>query len=82
MTRWGQEHEKDAVNKLEQILNVKVDPPRKCVDKEHKFLVCIPDGLIDHDKLVEIKCPYKCSTASMETLARSGNIECNLWEVV
>ena len=32
--------------------------------------VCVPDGLIDEDKLVEIKCPYKCSSASMETLAR------------
>ena len=32
--------------------------------------VCVPDGLIEEDKLVEIKCPYKCSSASMETLAR------------
>ena len=32
--------------------------------------MCVPDGLIDEDKLVEIKCPYKCATASMENLAR------------
>jgi len=75
-SRWGQEHEKDALKKLEQILGVQVEPPKKFVHKEDKFLVCVPDGLIDEDKLVEIKCPYKCSSASMETLARGDNNFC------
>ena len=75
-SRWGQEHEKDALKKLEQILGVQVEPAKKFVDKENKFLVCVPDGLIDDDKLVEIKCPYKCSAASMEALARGDNNFC------
>ena len=68
--RWGREHEGDAVRKLEQILGVEVQPPARVVDRDSRFLVCVPDGLIEEDKLTEIKCPYKCSNSSMETLAR------------
>ena len=75
-TKYGQQHEKDAIKKLEQILGVRIDEPKKYVDKDHKYLVSIPDGLIDDDKLVEIKCPYKCSKNSMESLARSNEQFC------
>lgn len=75
-TKYGKNHEKDAVKKLEQILGVEVEEPKKYVDKENKFLVCIPDGLIGDDKLVEIKCPYKCSQATMESLARTDDNFC------
>ena len=59
-----------------QNIGVEIVEPKKTVDKEHKFLVCIPDGLIDTDKLVEIKCPYKCLTNSMESLAKSDDKFC------
>ena len=67
----GKEHEEDALGQLEEYLGVEIVEPKKIVDKEHKFLVCIPDGLIDTDKLVEIKCPYKCLKTSMESLAKT-----------
>ena len=46
------------------------------MDKEHPFLVTIPDGLIEEGKIVEIKCPYKCSKETMESLARSDEHFC------
>jgi len=70
-TLYGKEHEKDALKQLEEYLGVTIEEPKKIVDKEHKFLVCIPDGLIGTDQLVEIKCPYKCLRNSMESLAEN-----------
>eukprot|EP00092_Neocalanus_flemingeri_P035623 GFUD01038780.1.p1 GENE.GFUD01038780.1~~GFUD01038780.1.p1 ORF type:complete len:448 (-),score=121.66 GFUD01038780.1:176-1381(-) len=75
-TNYEKEHEKDALKKLELILGVEINEPKKFVDKEHKFLVSIPDGLIDHDKLGEIKCPYTCSRNTMESLAKSDQNFC------
>jgi len=75
-TLYGKEHEKDAVEQLEEYLGVEIVEPKKIVDNEHKFLVCIPDGLIDTDKLVEIKCPYKCLKTSMESLAETDDEFC------
>lgn len=75
-SNYGKLHEKDAVKKLENILGLEIREPKKFVDKEHKFLVCIPDGLLDDDKLVEIKCPYKCSTTSMALLAKEDENFC------
>jgi len=69
-------HKKDALQKLEQILGVEISDPKKFVDKEHPFLVTIPDGLIDLDHIVEIKCPYECSKSTMESIARLDDQFC------
>ena len=75
-TKYGKQHEKDAIKKLEQILGVKINEAKKFVDKDHKYLVSIPDGLIDDDKLVEIKCQYNSSKNAMESLARQDPMKC------
>ena len=75
-TLYGKEHEKDALKQLEEYLGVEIEEPKKIIDKEHKFLVCIPDGLIGTDELVEIKCPYKCLITSMESLAETDKEFC------
>ena len=61
---------------MEQILGTKIKEPSKVTDKENKFLVCIPDGLIGDDNLVEIKCPYKCRDTTMENLANNDPYFC------
>ena len=58
--RYGREHEKDAKKKLEQILGVEISPAGKFVDKNNKYLLTVPDGLIGDNKIVQIRCPYKC----------------------
>jgi len=70
-TKYGKDHEHEARRKLETILGVEIKPPKKFIDKDNKYLVTIPDGLIGEDKIVEIKCPFKCSKSSMENLAKS-----------
>ena len=61
---------------MEQILGNEISPPKKFSDRNNKFLISIPDGLIDEDKIVQIKCPLGCSKASMETLARDEENFC------
>ena len=59
--KYCREHEKDAKRKLEQILGVEIEPGVKFVEPLNKYLVTLPDGLIGDNKIVQIKCPYKCS---------------------
>ena len=75
-TKYGKDHELEARRKLETILGVEIKSPKKFIDKDNKYLVTIPDGLIGDDKIVEIKCPFKCSKTSMENLAKSDGNFC------
>lgn len=54
----GKISEKLAITKLEQTLNIKVKSCGLVIDANHSFIGSSPDGLIDNDGLVEIKCPY------------------------
>ena len=58
--RYQREHEKDAKKKLEQILGVDISPGGRFLDQNNKYLVSVPDGLIQDNKIVQIRCPYKC----------------------
>ena len=69
--KYEREHSSAGRRKLEQILGKEVQATKKFVDRNNKFLISIPDGLIDDDRIVEIKCPMGCSKASMETLAKT-----------
>lgn len=42
-------------------MGVEISPGLKCVEPHNKYLVTLPDGLIGDNKIVQIKCPYKCS---------------------
>ena len=50
----------NALKKLAHILGIEIKEAKKFVDKEHPFLVTLPDGLIEEEKIVVTKCPYKC----------------------
>lgn len=57
-TDYGKENEINALNALENILNKKIQPCGLFVHKDEPYLAASPDGLIDNDFIVEIKCPY------------------------
>ena len=59
--KYCREHKKDAKRKMEQILGVEIRPGVKIVEPHSKYLVTLPDGLIGDNKIVQIKCPYKCA---------------------
>jgi len=73
---YSREHAEDALEKLEQVLGVKIAGNKTIVDKDDNFLSCCPDGFIDDDKLVVIKSPYQCVKNCMEFLAKSDENFC------
>ncbi|KAK8785443.1 hypothetical protein V5799_008192 [Amblyomma americanum] len=56
--RYGKDHERLALKRIENECNVVVKERGLFVDQESPFLGASPDGLIGEDVLVEVKCPY------------------------
>ncbi|XP_018335510.1 uncharacterized protein LOC108744304 isoform X1 [Agrilus planipennis] len=56
-TKYGKMHEKDAIEVFEMTTNLKVKKSGLFIDKDYPFLGASPDGLINDDCLIEIKCP-------------------------
>lgn len=54
----GLHYENVAKEKLEKQLNIKVKECGLLIDEENTFLGSSPDGLIDDDGMIEIKCPH------------------------
>lgn len=76
---YGRENEVVAKKDLETILK---KPIRDCgifIDAEHFFLGATPDGLLDNDGLVEIKCPY--SAANMTPDEGILNKKIDFWSI-
>ncbi|XP_063223707.1 uncharacterized protein LOC134531760 isoform X3 [Bacillus rossius redtenbacheri] len=61
---WGRENEMNAIQEVEKILSVKIKPCGLFVDPEHSFLGATPDGTVDSDGLVEVKCPSSAKEIS------------------
>ena len=64
--RWGMEHEAAARAAYEQRTGVAVEETG-FVAHDTLMAGCSPDGLVDWDGLIEIKCPYNSAT-HIETL--------------
>ena len=74
---YGKEHEKDAIDHLSKKCNISILDPKKIVPKGLKWLVCIPDGILEgKDAIVEVKCPYKCSNDILENVAETDENFC------
>jgi len=63
---YGRENEPVALRELEKYLGKKVKPCGLFIDSEHFFLGATPDGLIDDDGIVEIKCPFSAAEVTPE----------------
>ena len=68
--RHGRQHGGIARKEYESSTGVIVDSVGLCVDMDHPYLAASPDGLIDSDTVIEIKCPYsaKDSPISVKTV--------------
>jgi ribose 5-phosphate isomerase len=63
--QWGIDNEEKAKQKLEEITGL-----CSCglfVDIEKTFLGASPDGLVDLDSIVEIKCPFAARNTDIKT---------------
>jgi putative phage-type endonuclease len=56
--RHGLTFENVAVSMFEQLVDKKVTPCGLFVSLENPFLGATPDGLVDDDAVIEVKCPY------------------------
>ncbi|KAL3277310.1 hypothetical protein HHI36_012661 [Cryptolaemus montrouzieri] len=56
--QWGRDHEKDGIRVLEENRKVHVTPTGLWLD-QCGFIGGSPDGLVNDDGIVEVKCPYK-----------------------
>jgi hypothetical protein len=56
--QYGRENEPKARRQIEATFGVKVDKCGLFIDSETAYFAATPDGLIDDDGIVEIKCPF------------------------
>ncbi|GBO24640.1 hypothetical protein AVEN_219042-1 [Araneus ventricosus] len=63
--KYGKKHEKDAIEELKK-MGIKIKSSGLFIDENLPFLAATPDGLIDDDGTVEIKCPSSCSDLTPE----------------
>lgn len=54
----GKINEPEAIRKYEEQTSSKVSPCGLFVDKEYGFLAASPDGIVDSNGIIEVKCPY------------------------
>ncbi|KAL4084689.1 hypothetical protein QTP88_027614 [Uroleucon formosanum] len=63
---YGRENEPVALRELEKYLGKKIKPCGLFIDDKDFFLGATPDGLIDDDGIVEIKCPFSAAEITPE----------------
>lgn len=76
--KYGRKHERDALDELAKT-NIQVNPCGLFIDKEFPFLAATPDGLIEDEGILEIKCPLSCSNLSPKKGIKSRKI--TLWTI-
>lgn len=64
--KYGREREETARKELSTILQKEIKKCGLFIDKEHPCLGASPDGLLDEDGIVEIKCPFSAQNLTAE----------------
>jgi hypothetical protein len=65
-TKYGIQNEENAKSALSNILNKPISSSGLVIDNELPFLAASPDGPINEDSIVEIKCPMSIKDTSPE----------------
>ena len=68
-TAYGQKYENEAKVKFSEEFNLEVSQAGLCVDEEHGFIAASPDGFIESNGLIEVKCPYSARNISPQKAA-------------
>ena len=58
VTEWGNFFEDIAISIYSNINNLKINEVGLFIHPKHKWLGASPDGIMENDKLIEIKCPF------------------------
>lgn len=62
----GKKYETVALHKFEEITSTHCKPAGLFVRPEYPYLGASPDGVVDEDRIVEIKCPYSGRNNTIE----------------
>lgn len=57
-TQWGITHEQEALEDFEYVTGMKVTRASFCIHSNFDWLGASPDGFVDDDTVLEIKCPF------------------------
>lgn len=76
--KYGRRNERHAIEELCE-RNIKVKPCGLFIDEDLPFLAASPDGLLEDDGLLEIKCPSSCSNLTPEEGIESRKI--TFWSI-
>lgn len=71
-TEYGTAHEAEALSEYEAVTGRIVDEAGLIVHPVHDWLAASPDGLIDSERGVEIKCPYSGKLKAIEDQPHYG----------
>lgn len=74
-TNYGIENEPIARISFEKEINIKIKPAGLFIDTTYHFLAASPDGLIENDGIVEIKCPYTIKDLTPEDAIQCGKLK-------
>ncbi|XP_076685768.1 uncharacterized protein LOC143377868 [Andrena cerasifolii] len=73
--QYGRENEANALRQMEEELGIHILPCGLFIDDTVPHLGATPDGLVDHDKIVEVKCPESAKDLTpAEAIKQLGNI--------
>jgi len=75
-TRYGIANEIIAKEQLEDLLKQKIQPVGLVVDNNMPFIAASPDGILDDESLVEIKCPASAKELAPEDAIQNNKIKC------
>jgi hypothetical protein len=73
--QYGQCNEKHAREIFEEEFSMSVVSCGLFVHEEYSFLGASPDGLIDEDSIIEIKCPFSARDLTVEEAVKSKIIK-------
>lgn len=76
----GRLHEKIAIEQLENQIGKKIKSCGLHIDSEYNFLGSTPDGLIDEDSIVEIKCPYSIAGKDIDEQIKERKLSCWIYD--
>lgn len=80
-TRYGRDSEPLAVSAFEAATDLIVENCGLFIDEAKCFLAASPDGIVGHDTIIEIKCPFTAANLTPTEAILSGKIKyCELRE--
>lgn len=71
-TEYGNAHEDDAIDCYEALTGAQVKYTGQHVHKDYGWLAASPDGLVGHDGLIEVKCPFRAKYTKLEEVPHTN----------